>query len=101
MELIGRYSNPTELLQTRPTPRSRRDNGSETPVRRRGAILSTITSVLAEAGRPLRLHEIQVLSEIELGQDLSRPTVKDVLFRHSRGPQPLFRRVRRGWYEQA
>jgi hypothetical protein len=62
-------------------------------------VLETITRVLEQADRPMRVREIHAVAKHLAGQPLLRSSVKGTLAACSSGDHPRFRRVSRGVYQ--
>jgi hypothetical protein len=101
MELIGRYSNRSSLLQAPARQVEQSGEASEASAGRRGMILATVSAVLREAGEPLRVNEIHVRAERALGRAVAYRSIKNALSVHSRGEERRFNQARWGWYELA
>jgi hypothetical protein len=63
-----------------------------------GAIDSTLTAVLAEAGEPLRPRDVRESLERRLGRSISYDTVASFLSVAARDPSSGVVRVQRGRY---
>jgi hypothetical protein len=61
-------------------------------------VLATITRVLEEAEGPMRTQEIHAAAEQLSGEPLRWTSVKAALAAYANGYEPLFERVRRGYY---
>ena len=103
MPLIGAlYNHQAKLerlieLRDRLLARAGDRASSAAPGRRRnGTLVTAIQQIMAEAGRAMKIAEVQVLAEEKLGGRVSRDSVNSCL---STGSE--FLRVRRGWYRMA
>jgi hypothetical protein len=100
MDLVGRLSNHdlTTLLQRltardwRQGGRQHRSASSAAPDGRRkfGTVRDAIVGVLKDAGRELRVREIQESVEALLDGPVSRSSVRDYLRKGCRRRSPLF-----------
>jgi hypothetical protein len=61
-------------------------------------VLATITRVLKDADRPMRVREIHMAAEQLAGEPLRWTSVKAALAAYAGGSEPRFERVRRGYY---
>ena len=76
-----------------PAPRVRPE-----PSRREwGSVGEAVTSVMA-TGLPLRVEDIHEAVEIQLGEPVSRSSIKNCLAKNTSGRDGEFVRVKRGWY---
>jgi hypothetical protein len=64
-------------------------------------VLETITRVLEQAGRPMRVREIHSAAEALAGAPLQWTSVKAALSAGTLGALPRFTRVRHGIYRSA
>jgi hypothetical protein len=111
MELVGALSNPETKEQLRrlsekldqlaakggaPRPSARLDRRL-----RCGLVPEAIMRVLCESVEPMRMKDIHVEVERELGQPVSRSAVKNWLASHVQGDHILFVRLGRGRYLSA
>jgi len=64
-------------------------------------VLETVTIVLVQAGKPMRVREIHAAAEDLVGESLLGTSVKAALAAGVSGPRPRFRRVRHGVYKTA
>jgi hypothetical protein len=111
MELVGALSNHETHSQLRRLSEkldqiaasSARPRSSACADRRlrSGLVPPTIMRVLSESVEPMRMKDIHVEVELELGQPVSRSAVKNWLAGHTGGEQPLFVRLARGRYRIA
>jgi hypothetical protein len=111
MELNGALSNPptshkrlqmSRLVAARSDISIReqvRERPSQRHPRRQGAVLTAVTSALADAAQPMRVSEIHVAVEQLLGSPVAYSSVKEALSAHTRGADRRFTRIRRGCYE--
>jgi hypothetical protein len=107
MELSGALLNPRLQVELPGLVRLRvllagRDTASRTPKRalrrRQGSVLDAVTTVLQQAGRPLRVRDIHVAAEALLCGPIPFSSVNEALSTHAGGDQ-RFRRLRYGVYE--
>jgi hypothetical protein len=64
-------------------------------------VLETVTIVLVQAGKPMRVREIHAAAEQLAGEPLLWKSVKAALSASVIGERPRFRRVRHGVYKTA
>lgn len=110
MDLVGQLSNPPaplraifEALPDGPVVRKAGSPARVAPEPKilklgNGVVQAAVVKVLAVAGRPMRLAEVQTAVDALLGQPVSKDSINSCLFRGVRGKKPLFGRVGRGCY---
>ena len=108
MELSGALLNPRLQVELPRLVRLRdllagRDTAPRTPGRtlrrRQGSVLEAVTTVLARAGRPLRVRDIHARVEELLAAPIPFSSVNEALSTHTSGRNLRFRRLRYGVYE--
>lgn len=108
MQLVGQLSNPSSRLRTvlDAFPDGLRKQGHgpivPQPMMRKlgnGVVQRAVVQVLATAGQPLRLADVQAAVEELLGQSVSRNSVGWCLSTGARGDEPRFERVGHGCYQ--
>jgi hypothetical protein len=61
-------------------------------------VLTAIAQVLADRDEPLRMKDIHLAVEAQIGGPVARSSVKQALALHIAGPSPRFVRIARGRY---
>ena len=111
MGLRGRLSNPPEPLsgllshsltresrhKTRPRE-VKQQSGWPDGRRKFGSVSGAILAVLAQTDSEMKVRAIYEQVERVLGGRVSRYSVSDYLLVRSKGPKPLFERIRHGHY---
>jgi hypothetical protein len=104
----GALSNPratVELSRLVELTRDLRARAEQSPLRSRlvpakmPGVLETVSRVLEQAERPMRVSEIHVAASELAGRSLRRSSVKGVLAAYAVGGDRRFARARRGVYE--
>jgi len=67
--------------------------------RRQGSVFEAATSVLKQAGQPLRVRDVHAGVEELLGGPIPFSSVNEALSTHAGGPDQPFRHLRYGVYE--
>jgi len=106
MELSGALYEPSLLpklrrlngLRKRLLADATSEIGSDPLPRRNDWMLQAVTRVLINAQQPMRVRDVHQAVERLLRMTVPRTSVKDCLSRSSRGNNPKFERVKRGWY---